>query len=722
MADTVADIAIGVSMDISALQSGVSKGSTALAAMEKSSKALALQIDKIGASGVKFQAQVNSFAGVATNIANSARSSADAFADAFAAFDAAQATVDRLRASFDPVFAASKRYEAAVKELDAALDMGVISGNQHAQMLDRMGKAYLGAGAEVDRAGAGLGRMGGMTDGTRAKLQQVGFQVQDFAVQVGAGTSATQAFAQQFPQLAGAFGPVGVMLGTLAAVAIPVAVAAFGKMESAADTLTTSQNNLETSIGALRGITAELADLDELAEKYGAVDAVLLQLIAHQREQQITSAQTAARDAVRALADEYGVASGALNLFRVTGAGAASDIADALGFTRDQMLAFQIALRDAQSATTFEEQADALARVDGYLQRSTISSDDMARVITQVALSMREVDEAAGNSADAIVFAKGEGGNLNKVIIDTAIAMNELLTAAPDGGWLDSAIADASTLAERLWDGARAAQMARLGDTPGLTGPAGMGSSPPTGGAVGKSIRPGRREIDFDYTSPTEGGGVGGGTSNSELDALIDSLATEQEILDEWYAESAAMFANASDAQLAALGGRHEAIERLEQEHQERLSGIRGGGDDDALSNAASFFGSLATITQNGGEKANKAYRAFVAAEALINTYRGAAAVLGDKTVPFFAKFGAVRSIIGAGMGFVNALKGGGSSSGGSSRAPSVSSAGAASIGPMSVANITLVGDTFSKSSVEDLFKQINEGLKTGRTINLVTV
>jgi hypothetical protein len=141
------------------------------------------------------------------------------------------------------------------------------------------------------------------------------------------------------------------------------------------------------------------------------------------------------------------------------------------------------------------------------------------------------------------------------------------------------------------------------------------------------------------------------------------------------------------------------------------------------LGDTASFFGSLATITQNGGEKANKAYRAFAAAEALINTYRAASQTLAEKGLPFFAKFAAVASVIGAGMGLVNALKGGGSSSsGGSYRAPTAGTSAAASGGPMSVANITLVGDTFSKSSVEDLFKQINEGLKTGRTINLVTV
>ena len=39
---------------------------------------------------------------------------------------------------------------------------------------------------------------------------------------------------------------------------------------------------------------------------------------------------------------------------------------------------------------------------------------------------------------------------------------------------------------------------------------------------------------------------------------------------------------------------------------------------------------------------------------------------------------------------------------------------------PQSVANITLNGDTFSRNSIEELFAQINGGLKQGRTINLV--
>ena len=60
-------------------------------------------------------------------------------------------------------------------------------------------------------AGKGASRVGQLAG-------QAGFQVQDFAVQVGAGTSALTAFSQQAPQLLGAFGPGGAIIGAIVAV------------------------------------------------------------------------------------------------------------------------------------------------------------------------------------------------------------------------------------------------------------------------------------------------------------------------------------------------------------------------------------------------------------------------------------------------------------------------------------------------------------------------
>jgi len=67
----------------------------------------------------------------------------------------------------------------------------------------------------------------GMQKNTRkfamGSLQQAGFQIGDYAVQVANGTSKMQAFGQQAPQFLQIFGPIGSVVG--AAVAI---LAAFG--------------------------------------------------------------------------------------------------------------------------------------------------------------------------------------------------------------------------------------------------------------------------------------------------------------------------------------------------------------------------------------------------------------------------------------------------------------------------------------------------------------
>lgn len=56
----------------------------------------------------------------------------------------------------------------------------------------------------------------------RGAVQQLGFQVQDLAVQLSAGTSAFVAFGQQGPQIASIFGPGGAVVGAIFAVAAAI--------------------------------------------------------------------------------------------------------------------------------------------------------------------------------------------------------------------------------------------------------------------------------------------------------------------------------------------------------------------------------------------------------------------------------------------------------------------------------------------------------------------
>ena len=92
---------------------------------------------------------------------------------------------------------------------------------------------------ELTRTGSAVKRMGASMDvGTRntrkfamGALQQAGYQIGDFAVQIANGTSKIQAFGQQAPQILQIFGPIGAVIGAGVAIfaAFGVAMSKSGK-------------------------------------------------------------------------------------------------------------------------------------------------------------------------------------------------------------------------------------------------------------------------------------------------------------------------------------------------------------------------------------------------------------------------------------------------------------------------------------------------------------
>lgn len=100
-----------------------------------------------------------------------------------------------------------------------------------------------------------LGRTGNTSEGVasklggnlRGKIQQAGYQVQDFAVQVGGGTSAMTAFGQQAPQFLGAFGPAGSIAGAIIAIGA-VAYNVFSKMGDDAQSTTEKLEDMNDAI------------------------------------------------------------------------------------------------------------------------------------------------------------------------------------------------------------------------------------------------------------------------------------------------------------------------------------------------------------------------------------------------------------------------------------------------------------------------------------------
>jgi len=113
-------------------------------------------------------------------------------------------------------------------------------------------------------------------------LQQAGYQVGDFAVQVQGGTNALVAFGQQGSQLAGIFGPAGAIIGALIAIGTAVGNVAFESIKAANNIkpFKEAMDDLSSSLSEYRSMAegAENTTAD-LAKKYGSVteEVVLLQ-------------------------------------------------------------------------------------------------------------------------------------------------------------------------------------------------------------------------------------------------------------------------------------------------------------------------------------------------------------------------------------------------------------------------------------------------------------
>lgn len=170
--------------------------------------------------------------------------------------------IDKLSRAYDPVYVATKKYEGAVASLEKALAANVIDQTTYTKKLTE--------------ARTELGRISGAVQDTTTKslgfgnnMSNIGFQIGDFATQVGAGTSATQALGQQLPQLLGGFGAIGAVAGAAAAIMIPLG-AAILKTAFDSETLEERMKGLETSTDAMTSAAeAAAVPIEELRAKYG---------------------------------------------------------------------------------------------------------------------------------------------------------------------------------------------------------------------------------------------------------------------------------------------------------------------------------------------------------------------------------------------------------------------------------------------------------------------
>ena len=310
----------------------------------------------------------------------------------------------------------------------AAFDKGVASARRQLGAMDgslqRTGGQVVQFGQRVSRDGArafnDLNRSAGAS---RAGLQNFGYQVQDFAVQVAGGTDASRALAQQLPQLLSGFGLFGVLAGTASAILIPFASYLFSASEEAV-TLEDSLKSLGAAMGALDSASKSAsAPAEDLLATYGEFAAQAQQLALINREIAYLNASAALSTATGTMSDLFG------NLERVNVEGqkapawlaeveakfgtlnpnAVNEVAEALKISEQQAILLtnqMVLLRDAQGP---EAQAEALRNVIEQLDLATSGSI--------------ESEAAARGFKQQLAEALGEALKLAAIDLVTPVAM-----------------------------------------------------------------------------------------------------------------------------------------------------------------------------------------------------------------------------------------------------------------------------------------------------------
>jgi hypothetical protein len=587
--------------------------------------------------------------------------------------------------------------------------------------LSRVDKAVTSTAAKTTTAATktagmtgALGKLGSVSTQTRSRIQQTSFQLQDIIVQLQGGTRASVALSQQLPQMAGAFGAVGAAIGVGVALGIPAVALAFNALKGESEDLEERMENLADLSDALSGNLDTLSlSVGELAEKYGEA-AIRVQEFAVFQSQlriaELTAALAAQSEVISEVAGKYTVAQDAGRQYRTTLAAIERDF----GITGQAARRFEDAIGELANAENFDSQVEALQSIQEQLDAAGVSASDIP---PEFALALSKLIDLSRETDGARVIAD-----------QLAEAVAEI---APN---LDPAVTFATALKEEL--AAALALINEVNQQSSLTY-SGRGGDPSNFGAdytgaqgyqSPADIIAAAKESSGRSTRTTPSGGGGGGQeSDPAIAALMESLQTEDEVLEEWRAAGLETLASANADELAALGGHSEAKLRLEAQYQERLAGLRQGYNGDGLAQAGVFFGDMANAMQGGSEKMLRIAKVFGAAQSLINSYQAYTQVLKDPTLPWFARIPAAVGVLGAGLGMVNAIKGmsAGGGGGGSAAAasPSVPSSGGGSGGGGSPNNVAISlqgGDMFGRDQVISLINSINEAVEDGAIVRLV--
>jgi len=336
---------------------------------------------------------------------------------------------------------------AGAAQAESALERVGREAIQAEGNLDRLGAR---GGASVQRMGGAMSAASGVMGRFGPKMQQIGFQVGDFATQVGAGTSATQALGQQLPQLLGGFGAVGAVMGAVAAIAIPLGAAFFNmgsEAQSVSDAVDDLSGSAESYIDAAK---AAAVSTDELIAKYGALASEARNALSAMADAEFANVIMRTNSAVSAVL-------GSLTEMRTF---ASSDMLGASETARALADSFGMAQQDAAA---LREALDALASAQG-LREQAMAADEVNRALIAAYGSAEAMPGPLQEAYRAMAQVVAEAGLASAAADDMAIGFDDVASAARSaalaaesiGSAAAGAIGSVQALGKAMWDAAQA--------------------------------------------------------------------------------------------------------------------------------------------------------------------------------------------------------------------------------------------------------------------------
>lgn len=271
-------------------------------------------------------------------------------------------------------------------------------------------------------------------------LQQAGYQIGDYAVQVANGTSKMQAFGQQAGQFFQIFGPFGAVLGAAISVFSAFSLAASrasGEAKSAAHAI----DSLKTAISTYRDATEKaLMPSDELIAKFGKFGSDIRQNLELLRAFKADDAMDMVKMTVNSLNTEFEGLVGEVEMFKslLEGveegstdfdiiSGAVEDLAGKLGITGNQVGVLSAALKNIQNASTLDEVVTAGNNFRTLLMMIYKNTTDIPPEMRDIVSQIVRANIAAADLSATQNDVKGAVSETNKFLEDEDALMSMIV-------------------------------------------------------------------------------------------------------------------------------------------------------------------------------------------------------------------------------------------------------------------------------------------------------